>query len=123
MASISDDVFDNGLSQLNAIGDRVDICSSIPTTYAEAITTYSLGNKTAYVPAAPSDRGGGGREVICPSISDGSVTGDGTAAFFSLVDTGTTALMIAGALSASQAVTTGNTFTLTSWTVGIPDPA
>jgi hypothetical protein len=32
-------------------------------------------------------------------------------------------LLATGALSANQSVTNGNTFTLASFTIGIPDPA
>lgn len=123
MASLHNDVFDNGLSSLSSYGDRLDICSTEPTTYTEATSTYTLGNKTSPTINAPSDRGGGGREVVVDAITDGSVTGTGTAAYWSIVDVSETKLLATGSLSSSQAVTSGNTFTLTSFAIGIPDPS
>lgn len=123
MAYLHNDVFDSGLSVLDTLGDRLDICSSAPTTYAEATSTYSLGNKTSLSIGAPADRSGGGREVTVAAISDGTVTGTGTAAYWAIVDVSESKLLAQGSLSSSQAVTSGNTFTLAAFTIGIPDPA
>lgn len=123
MATLNDRVFDNGLTVLDTEATRIDICSTEPTTYAEATSTYTLGNSTSLSIGAPADRSGGGREVTVAAISDGSVTATGTAAYYAIVDTVNSRLLATGSLSASQAVTSGNTFTLTSVTVGIPDPA
>ena len=57
------------------------------------------------------------------AISDGSVTGTGNATHYAIVDTSNSRLLVAGALTASQSVTTGNTFSLASLDVGIPDPS
>jgi len=122
MATLGNNVFDQGLNYLDTNGTRLDICSTEPTTYAEATSTYSLGNKTSLNIGAPADRGGGGREVTVPQITDGSVTADGTAAFYAITN-GSNELLATGSLSSSQGVTNGNTFTLTSFTIGIPDPA
>ena len=122
MPALGDNVFDSGLDYLDTNGTRLDICSQEPATYAEATSTYSLGNKTGLNIGAPADRTGGGREVTVPSISDGSVTADGTASHWAITD-GAAELLATGSLSASQGVTNGNTFTLTSFTIGIPDPA
>lgn len=35
MAYLNDYVLDNGLTKLDTEGDRLDICSQEPTTYAE----------------------------------------------------------------------------------------
>ena len=123
MASIGNSVLDGGLDVLDTLADRIDICSQEPTTYTEAITTYSLGNETTITVGAPQDRTGGGREVVVSAITAGTVDGTGTATHFSIVDVSATDLLATGSLSASQAVTSGNTFTLTSFTIGIPDPA
>ena len=123
MAQIGDRVFDFGLDVLDTEATALHICSQEPTTYTEAATTYTLGNKTTYSSGSPGDRGGGGREVTFPAITDGSVTGTNTATHFAVVDVSNTRLLVVQALSSSQAVTSGNTFTLTSFTVGHPDPA
>jgi len=123
MASLADRVFDNGLTVLDTEANRIDITSQEVTTYAEATSTYTLGNSTSLSIGAPADRSGGGREVTVAAISDGSVTGDGTATHYSIVDTANSRLLATGSLTASQVVSDGNTFTLGSFTIGIPDPA
>ena len=122
MATLGNAVFDSGLSTLTNSGTRIDICTTEPTSYAEATSTYTLGNATVSI-GAPADRTGGGREVTAAAISDGSVTGTGTATHYAIVDTANSRLLATGSLNASQSVTSGNTFSLGSFTIGIPDPA
>ena len=122
-AYLNDRVFDNGLTVLDTEADNLYINSTQATTYTEAITTYALGVKATPSVSAPADRSGGGREVTVSAITDGSVTATGTAGFYALVDSSNTRLLAAGPLSATQSVTSGNTFTLTSFKIGIPDPA
>jgi hypothetical protein len=123
MSLLADRVFDNGLTVLDTEANRLDICSSEPTTYAGATSTVSLGNKTSLSIGAPADRTGGGRKVTVAAITDGSVTANGTASHWAITDTGNSRLLAAGALSSSQGVTSGNTFTLPAFDIGIPDPA
>jgi hypothetical protein len=123
MASLADRVFDNGLTVLDTEANRIDITSQESTTYAEATSAHTLGNSTSLSIASPTDRSGGGREVVVAAISDGSVSGTGTATHYAIVDTSNSRLLATGSLSASQSVTSGNTFSLASFTIGIPDPA
>lgn len=123
MATLADRVFDNGLTVLDTEANRLDICSTEPTTYTQATTTYTLGNKTSLSIGAPADRTGGGREVAVAAFTDGSVTGTGTAAYYAITDTTNSRLLATGSLSSSQAVTSGNTFSISSFKIGIPDPA
>ena len=122
-AFLADRVFDNGLTVLDTEASHLYINSTQAATYTEAITTYALGVKATPTVSAPADRTGGGREVTVSAITDGTVSGTGTAGFYALVDSSNTRLLAAGPLSATQAVTSGNTFTLTSFKIGIPDPA
>jgi hypothetical protein len=122
-AILHNDVFDSGLSQLDTEADRLDICSTQPSTYTEAITTYTLGNKTACSVGAPEDGDASGRKVRVAAITDGTVSGTGTAAYWSLVDVSETKLLAAGPLASSQGVTSGNTFTLAAFDIEIPDPS
>lgn len=121
MASLGNPVFDSGLSALTSNGTRIDICTTEPTTYAEATSTYTLGNSSISI-GSPADRTGGGREVTVGSVSDASVTGTGTAAFYAITDD-SSVLYATGSLSTLQSVASGNTFSLGSFTIGIPDPA
>ena len=127
MATLNDKVFDDGLSVFNTSTNLpngvIYITSTEATTYTEAETTYALGNSTSLSIGAPADRSGGGREVTVAAITDGSVTGTGTATHYAIVDPDTSTLLATGSLTASQSVTSGNSFTLSSFTIGIPDPA
>ena len=120
MAFIADRVLDLGLNILSTEANRLDICSSEPATYAAATTTASLGNKTSLSVGAPAERTPDGRRVTVAQITDGSVTGTDTATHWAIVDTANSRLLATGSLSASQAVTDGNTFTLDAFDIGIP---
>lgn len=123
MATISDYVLDAALSKLDTEADRIDITSQEAATYAEATSTYTLGNSTSLSFGAPTDGDTSGRKTVAAAITDGSVTATGTATHFAIVDVSATRLLATGSLTASQSVTTGNTFTLASFDVEIPDPA
>ena len=122
MACINDEVFDQGLDYADTNGTRIDICSQEPTTYAEATSTYTLGNKTGLNTGATEAGAVDGRRVQVPAITDGSVTGTATATHWALTD-GSAILVATGALTTGQAVTSGNTFTLDAISIGIRDAA
>lgn len=124
MSYLHDNVLDNGLTYIDTNGSRVDICNAEPTNYSQATTdaNYSCGYKTGVNPDAVADRTGGGRQVTIPAISDGTVTETDTVTHWALTN-GSDTLIATHTLSSSQAVTDGNTWTLTSFEIGIPDPA
>jgi hypothetical protein len=123
MASIADRILDNGLTVLDTEANRVDITSAESTTFAEATSSQTLGNKTSISISAPADRTGGGRKVTLSAISDGTVTGTGSATHYAITDTTNSRLLVTGSLTASQSVTSGNTFSLETLDIGIPDPS
>lgn len=123
MAALNDKVFDSGLNILDTDTEKLYILSGDPGLTWSNIAALALGNKATPAISAPGDRGAGGREVTVSAITDGSVTATGTATHYALTDDSETAILASGALSASQAVTSGNTFTLTEFKIGIPDPA
>tara|TARA_R110000787_G_scaffold284929_2_gene399333 strand:- start:2269 stop:2640 length:372 start_codon:yes stop_codon:yes gene_type:complete len=122
MAYLNDRVFDEGLSVLDLEADAVHVTSAEATDYTEATSTYTLGLSSSLSIAAPSDRTGGGRKVAVSAVSDGDITGTGTVTHYALVDTVNSRLLATAALTASQSVTNGNTFTLATFDIGIPDP-
>lgn len=122
MPYIHDTALDLLLSDVITNGESLHICSQEPANYTEASATYSLGEKVSPTINAASDRGGGGREAIIDAITDGAVDVTGTATHWAIVKTSATSrLLAAGTLSAGQGVTNGNTFTLTSFAIGVPD--
>ena len=123
MPFISDEVYDGGLDYADTNGTRIDICyTQEPTTYTEATSTFSCGNKTGLNTGATEAGATDGRRVQVPAITDGSVTATQTAGWWALTD-GATLFIAAGALSATQAVTSGNTFTLDAISITIRDAA
>ncbi len=123
MAYLNDRVLDLGLNVLTTEANRLDICSAEPTTYAQATSTYSLGNKTSPSISSPTARTPSGRKVTVAAITDGTVTGTAEGLYYAIVDTVNSRLLAANALAAGQVVTSGNTFTLTAFDIGIPGPA
>lgn len=121
MAFLSDFLYDLALANLDTNGNRLDICSAEPASYAAATTTNSLGNKTSLSIGAPADRTPTGRRVTVAAFGDGTVTATGTATHWSIVDTTNSRLLATGSLAASQAVTSGNVFALPAFDIGIPD--
>ena len=123
MATLDNRVFDNGLTVLDTEANSIHVTSQEATSYADATSTSTLGNSTSLSIGAPADRSGGGREVTVAAITDGSITDTGTATHYAIVDTANSRVLVTGALTASQSVTDGNTFSLASFKIGIPDPA
>ena len=121
---IYDEAFDSGLDNIDTLGTRIDITSEEAVDYSGATTdgTYSLGNKTGLNTGATEDGAVDGRRVIVPAITDGTVTETGTATHWALTN-GSDTLLATGALSASQAVTDGNEFTLDAISITIRDAA
>ncbi len=123
MPFIIDAVLDNLSSLAGQTTRRVDICkTNEPTNYTEATSTLTLGNKTGLTMTALGDGGVDGRKTDTPAITDGSVTSTDTAGWWGLTDA-SSVLHAAGALSSSQAVTSGNTFTLDAISITIRDAA
>lgn len=121
MAFLSDTILDAALAILDTDGNRLDICSQEPVSYAGATSTFTLGNKTSLSIGSATDASPNGRKVTVAAISNGTVTGTGTATHWSIVDTANSRLLATGELASSQAVTNGNTFTLAAFDVTIPD--
>jgi hypothetical protein len=121
MAAINDEVFDQGLDYADTNGTRIDICSADPGLTYSSVTTNTLGNDTVNT-GVTQDGVTDGRRVVVPAITAGSVTATGTATHWALTN-GTDTVIASGALSSSQAVTSGNTFTLDAISITIRDAA
>ena len=113
---------DAALNNIRNNGAQIHILSADPVVYAD-VATYTLGNKVWTPPAgfaAPTTGDVSGRKIMSTAITDGNVTGTGTAAKWAITD-GSSVLLANGSLSATQGVTSGNTFTLASFKIEIPD--
>lgn len=121
MAYLSDNALDAALEYIAANATHLYICSQEPTTLTEATTTYALGSKAGPTFGAIQDREAedGGRELPVDAITGGTVTSTGMATHYALVSG--TELLAASAISNPQVVTSGNSFNLAAFTIGIPD--
>lgn len=122
MPLLANEVFDNGLSQLNVLTENLYINNAEPTTFTQASSTNKLGTKAAPTVGTPVDGDVDGRKAVVSAITDGTVDSSGTASHWSLTDNSASLLLAAGPLSASQAVTSGNTFSLDAINITFRDP-
>jgi len=123
MSFLHDDLLDLALQALEDTVENLYITSAEATTYAEAQTTYKLGTKASPAFTGPVNGDSSGRKTTIDAITDGTVDATGTATHWALTDNSASKLLATGSLSASQAVTSGNTFSLTAFAVTIPDPS
>lgn len=123
MSFFNDHMLDLALSYIDTATTRLDICSAEPATFAQATSTFSLGNKTGISVGAPADRSPTGRQVTIAAVTDGTVTANGTAAWWALSDTVNSRLIAAQTIATPKAVVTGSPWTIDAITIGIPDPA
>jgi hypothetical protein len=121
MPYINDYVLDAALAKFDTEANAIHICTQEPVSYAEAITTYTKGSKSGISVGSPTDATPNGRKVTVAAVTDGSVTGNGTVTHYAIVDTVNSRLLATGSLTASQVVTSGNTFTLASFDIRFPD--
>jgi len=121
MAFLNDAVLDAALDEIIDNVTTLYLCSSEPGTYAEASSTYALGSRATPTVGTKADGDSSGRKCTVSAISDGTVSGTGTASHWAL--TSGSVLYAAGSLTSTQSVTSGNTFTLTAFDIEIPDAA
>lgn len=122
-AFLNDRVLDFGVNELTSNANRVDLCSQAPTTYAEATSTYTMGNKTAISFGSPADATSG-RKVVLTAVTGGSLTATGNVTHYAITDTSNSRLLVVQAVASSPvAVTSGDTWAFTGDVeVNIPDP-
>lgn len=121
--SASNTVLDGLLNVIKNNSTRITVCSAEPTTYAEANATYALAGAT--IDSSDFTIGDGdvsGRKVTVAGQSDASIDSDGSATHVALLDVSGTALLFVTTCT-PQALTTGNTVTLSPWDIEVSDPA
>ena len=112
MPQIIDAALDAALNYVRTNATELHVCSAEPTSFPN-VSTVSLGNKSAPSIAAPAPGTPDGRSITVSAISDGNVTANGTGTHWALVSG--SQLLAAGNLASSQALTNGNTLTLTAF--------
>lgn len=124
MPTVQDRVLDLGLNVLDTEATHIYICyTSEPTTFTEASSTKACGNKNfgaGAVTGSPAAGSPNGRKVTTAAVTDGSVTATQTAGWWAITDNTNSRLLATGTLAATQAVTSGNTFTLGAFDIRLP---
>ena len=120
--SVHNDVLDASLNYISANGDKAVICSSEPTTFAEANVTYALAD---YVPAftGPADGDASGRKLTVDAATGIAVDTSGTGNHVAILDTAGSKLLYVTTIAGPQALVAGNTCDLAAWDIEIADPA
>ena len=128
MSKLSSYVIDNGLQVIDALADKIFVCSQEPTTYSEATTTstYALGVKDfgsagGAINGTMSDATPTGRKIVTNAITGGSILTAGTVTAWALVDSAGSRLLATGEVT-SFAVTSG-TFDMNAVTITEPASA
>jgi hypothetical protein len=92
--SAHNDFFDAALNVLKNTVDEMNLCSVAPTTYTEAITTYSLADiALASGDFTVADGDTSGRKVTVAAQTGETVDATGMATHIALVDAGASALL------------------------------
>jgi hypothetical protein len=123
MPFVDSRVLDLGLNVLDTESTHLYLDSSEPATYTAASSTNALGNNNfgaGAVFGAPSAGAPNGRQVASAAVASGSITATGTAANWAATDNTNSRLNATGALAASQAVTSGNTWQMATLSVKLP---
>jgi hypothetical protein len=122
MPYLNDDIFDDGENELTNKTENLYVLSGDPGLTWSNIAALGLGVKSSPVVSSPADRVGGGREVTISAITDGVGTAVGNAAYWALTDDSATKILASGDLAAPVSMKVGSIFTLTEFTIAIPDP-
>ena len=122
MAELNNDIFDDGENELTNKTENLYVLSGNPGLTWSNIAALGLGVKSSPVVSSPADRVLGGREVTVSAITDGVGTGVGSASYWALTDDSTSKILASNSLAAPVSIKVGSIFTLTSFTIAIPDP-
>lgn len=126
MAKFANDlVLDGALDYISTNGDQLAVCSDQPTTYLQLSSTFMLALHTLtggdYTKA---DGDVSGRKLTLAEQASVSITNSGTANHVAIgKSSATSAVLIVATLTSSQALTNGgNTVTIPTFDIILPDP-
>lgn len=121
--SVHNDVLDASLNYIKNNTTRITVCTSEPTTYTQATSTYMLAMRTGLTSASftgPSAGDISGRKLITNQQTDITITNSGTALHVALT---TESVLLYVTTCTSQALTSGNVVTCPEWKVEIASPS
>lgn len=126
--TLDDVVFDAALNKIKNDADNIVVCIGAPANYTEATTNYPTGKRSGTKAITGSDFAGptngdtNGRKLTVNQITGITCDVSGTADHVAIVDNGASVLLLVTSLSASQAVTAGNSMTVNSFKLEMADP-
>lgn len=119
---VDDSILDAALNVIKNNATKIAVCSTQPTTYTEAITTYMLAIKTGLSGTdytGPQDDTSG-RKLTVNQQASISVTNGGSAQHVALTGSSDTLYFVT--TCTPQTLVGGNTVTVPAWKINIPDP-
>lgn len=123
MPFLSDTVYDVALQYIIDNADVLNLCSTVPTTYTEAITTYKLADIAVTAPDFAISNGDvSGRKVRVAAQTGIVVDADGTPVVAALTDSGNTELLM-HAPCTSDLLHVGNLVNTNAFDIEILDAA
>ena len=117
---VDDSVLDAALNVIGA-ATSICVCSTQPTTYAEAITTYKLAISATPTFQSPEDGDTNGRKITVDEEATIPVDATGDAEHVALVNSVGSVLLYVTTCTL-QGLTSGNTVTIPPWDIEIADP-
>lgn len=119
--TLSDAVIDGALDV--AAGDQISVCTTQPTTYTEAVTTYKLAISTAVAGGdfVNADGDTSGRKMTVAAQTAVAIDTTGTALFVAITNLSGTLLKVVTTCT-SQLLTSGGTVDIGTFKLEIADP-
>ena len=122
--SVHNDVLDAALNYIKNNANLETVCTSQPTTYAEASANYKLADVVIDSAdfSGPADGDTSGRKIQVNQQATITVDSSGSAQHVALCATGDSKLLYVTTCTAQQ-LTQGNTVTIPAWDIEIADPS
>ncbi|NIP54653.1 MAG: hypothetical protein GWN00_26865 [Aliifodinibius sp.] len=74
----NDTMLDQALTWIKTNTDNIHICTSQPTTFSQATSTYELGQASLAVSGSPANGSSSGRKIAIDAASSIAITSSGT---------------------------------------------
>jgi hypothetical protein len=128
MGYFPDAAMDAALQHIKDNTTHLYILSGAPASWTNwsQVTANKIGSKASPTIGSPQDGASSGRRIVVSAITDGTVNpggGSTSGEMWALVDENDSVVLAAGDITNDQALVNGNTFTLGSFSITIPDAA
>jgi hypothetical protein len=118
----NDTMIDQALTWVKNNFTKVCVCSSQPTTFTQATSTYKLGTASHTITGSPGDYASG-RQIAVPAKSSISITSAGAMAHIALVKSSGSILAYVTTIPASSqaSVSASDIVNMSTWNIKIAD--